>query len=184
MFRIGCCAGAHALNWRDESTPMSSTQANQARNSRIEIRTAERRVLIDGNAAKLGARAFDVLQALYERRDRLVTKNELFEVVWPGVVVEENNLQVQISTLRKLLAPGTIATVPGRGYQYTGVDAAEAVRTGHLERADASTHAARTLGRSRTVLGASGDAREINEQRAHDDVLVELRRTFAADDLE
>jgi tetratricopeptide (TPR) repeat protein len=44
--------------------------------------------------------------------------------------------------------------------------------------------AARALGRSRTVLGASGDAREINEQRAHDDVLAALRRTFAADDLE
>jgi DNA-binding winged helix-turn-helix (wHTH) protein len=122
---------------------MSSTQASQARNSRIEIRSGERRVLIDGKTAKLGARAFDVLQALYERRDRLMTKNELFEVVWPGVVVEENNLQVQISTLRKLLGPGTIATIPGRGYQYTGVDdahaAAAAVRADHLERSDGAS---------------------------------------------
>src|SRR5262247_123466 len=97
-------------------------QSGQPRSSRVEIRSAERRVLIDGQPARLGARAFDVLQALYERRDRLMTKNELLEVVWPGVVVEENNLQVQISTLRKLLGPGTIATIPGRGYQYTGVD--------------------------------------------------------------
>ena len=46
----------------------------------------------------LGARAFDVLQALIERRERVVTKDELLDLVWPGVVVEENNLQVQIST--------------------------------------------------------------------------------------
>ena len=129
---------------------MSSTQASQARNPRIEIRSAERRVLIDGTTAKLGARAFDVLQALYERRDRLMTKNELLEIVWPGVVVEENNLQVQISTLRKLLGPGTIATIPGRGYQYTGVDdaagAAAAVRTDNLEHTDASSAGAPAVG--------------------------------------
>ena len=51
----------------------------------------------------LGARAFDLLLALVERRDRLVTKHELLDVVWPGLVVEENNLQVQVSALRKLL---------------------------------------------------------------------------------
>jgi len=104
---------------------MSSIQSEPGRHAHIEIRGAERQLLIDGKAAKLGARAFDVLLALYERRDRLVTKNELIEVVWPGVVVEENNLQVQISTLRKLLGPRTITTIPGRGYQFTlGVDTA------------------------------------------------------------
>ena len=67
----------------------------------------------------LGQRAFDVLHALIERRERLVAKNELLDLVWPGVVVEENNLQVQISSLRKLLGPEAIATVPGRGYRFT-----------------------------------------------------------------
>ncbi len=78
-----------------------------------------RQLLIDGQSAKLGARAFDVLLALVERRDRTVSKNELFELVWPGVVVEENNLQVHISTLRKLLGPQAISTIPGRGYRFT-----------------------------------------------------------------
>ena len=78
----------------------------------------------------LGARAFDVLQALIERRERLVTKNELLDLVWPGVVVEENNLQVQISTLRKLLGPLAIATIPGRGYRFTAeVDGAPDTQT-------------------------------------------------------
>ncbi|MGH8797592.1 MAG: ATP-binding protein, partial [Caldimonas sp.] len=49
----------------------------------------------------------------------LVTKNELLDLVWPGLVVEENNLQVQISSLRKLLGPQAIATIPGRGYRFT-----------------------------------------------------------------
>jgi len=85
-----------------------------------QLDVAQRRLLIDGQPAKLGARAFDVLLALLERRDRTVNKNELFDLVWPGVVVEENNLQVHISTLRKVLGPQTIATIPGRGYRFTG----------------------------------------------------------------
>jgi predicted ATPase/DNA-binding winged helix-turn-helix (wHTH) protein len=80
---------------------------------------SRRRLLLEGKPAKLGARAFDLLAALAQRRERAVSKHELFELVWPGVVVEENNLQVQISTLRKLLGPDAIATIPGRGYQFT-----------------------------------------------------------------
>jgi len=68
---------------------------------------------------KLGGRAFDVLLALVERRERTVSKNELMELVWPTVVVEENNLQVQVVALRKLLGPQAIATIPGRGYRFT-----------------------------------------------------------------
>ncbi len=47
-----------------------------------------------------------------------VGKAELLDLVWPGLVVEENNLQVQISALRKVLGPAAIATVPGRGYRF------------------------------------------------------------------
>jgi DNA-binding winged helix-turn-helix (wHTH) protein len=86
---------------------------------RIEVRAAERQLLVDGEPAKLGARAFDVLLALVDRRDRTVTKNELLDCVWPGLVVEENNLQVHISSLRKLLGAQVIATIPGRGYRFT-----------------------------------------------------------------
>ncbi|HEU0204753.1 MAG TPA: transcriptional regulator, partial [Burkholderiaceae bacterium] len=54
---------------------------------RVEVRPADRQLLIDGVPAVLGARAFDVLLALIERRDRVVTKNELLDLVWPGLVV-------------------------------------------------------------------------------------------------
>jgi len=86
---------------------------------KVEVRPGTRELLLDGMPAKLGARAFDVLLTLIERRDRVVGKDELLEAVWPGMVVEENNLQVQISTLRKLLGAQAIATVPGLGYRFT-----------------------------------------------------------------
>jgi predicted ATPase/DNA-binding winged helix-turn-helix (wHTH) protein len=85
---------------------------------RFEIRPAERALHVDGQPAALGARAFDVLLVLAQRREQLVTKQELLDLVWPGVVVEEHNITAQISILRKLLGPQVIATVPGRGYQF------------------------------------------------------------------
>ncbi|WP_418316236.1 ATP-binding protein [Piscinibacter sakaiensis] len=93
--------------------------ACEIRFDRCRLRLGERMLLIDDEPAKLGARAFDLLVALIERRDRTVGKNELLELVWPGLVVEENNLQVQVSALRKLLGPQAIATIPGRGYRFT-----------------------------------------------------------------
>ena len=88
----------------------------------IEIRVAERRVLVGGQPVSLGSRAFDLLLALAERRDRVATKDELLEAAWPGLVVEENNLSVQVSAIRRALGPGILATVAGRGYRLTGVD--------------------------------------------------------------
>jgi predicted ATPase/DNA-binding winged helix-turn-helix (wHTH) protein len=86
---------------------------------RFELAPAERQLTIGGAPATVGARAFDLLLALVERRDRVVPKSELLDLVWPGLVVEENNLQVQVSALRKLLGPAVIATVAGRGYRFT-----------------------------------------------------------------
>ncbi len=83
-----------------------------------------RRLLNDGDAVvTLGARAFDLLVALVEARDRTITKAELIRRVWPGNAVEENNLTVNISVLRKGLReqPGArhyIRTIPGRGYRF------------------------------------------------------------------
>ncbi len=84
----------------------------------VEIDATQRRVLMQGAPTKLGARAFDVLLALVERRERVVPKRELMDVVWPRLVVEENNLLVHMVSLRKLLGPQAIATIPGRGYRF------------------------------------------------------------------
>jgi TolB-like protein/Flp pilus assembly protein TadD len=87
--------------------------------SNFVLRPLERQLLSGGQPLTLGARAFDVLSALVARAGDLVSKSELFELVWPGVIVEENNLQVHISTLRKLIGAELIATIPGRGYRFT-----------------------------------------------------------------
>jgi predicted ATPase/DNA-binding winged helix-turn-helix (wHTH) protein len=91
---------------------------NRLRFGRFELRPVERQLTIDGQPAEVGGRALDLLLALVERRDRVVTKNELLDLVWPGLVVEEGNIKVQVSTLRKLLGPQALATVPGRGYRF------------------------------------------------------------------
>ena len=83
---------------------------------------SRRRQLLAGDApVELGSRAFDVLMVLLESRGSLVTKDELLDRVWPGIVVEENNIQVQISSLRKALGEdrNMILTAPLRGYRFT-----------------------------------------------------------------
>ena len=85
----------------------------------VEIRPAERRVLRAGVPQPLGGRAFDLLLALIDRRGEVLSKDELMRQIWPGLVVEENNLTVHMSALRKAIGPTAISTVPGRGYQFT-----------------------------------------------------------------
>jgi len=86
---------------------------------RFRLVPGERRLLQDDRPVKLGGRAFDTLLVLVQERERAVPKGELMERVWPHLVVEENNLQVQIAALRKILGQETIATIPARGYQFT-----------------------------------------------------------------
>ncbi len=85
---------------------------------RFELQSHERRLLENGQPVALGARAFDLLVVLVGRAGQLVAKNDLLTLVWPGLVVEENNLQVQVSTLRKVLGQSALTTIPGRGYRF------------------------------------------------------------------
>jgi DNA-binding winged helix-turn-helix (wHTH) protein len=76
-------------------------------------------LLADGVAVELGARAFDLLLVLLEADGALVTKEELLNRVWPGIVASKENLKVQISALRKALGAdrNLIRTEFGRGYR-------------------------------------------------------------------
>ncbi len=96
-----------------------NTPHSEYRFGRFALQPTERRLLADGEAQSIGPRAFDVLVALVERAGQLVDKNALLDRVWPGLVVEENNLQVQVSALRKILGATAIATVAGSGYRFT-----------------------------------------------------------------
>jgi DNA-binding winged helix-turn-helix (wHTH) protein len=84
----------------------------------VEIDLETRGLAVGGKPAKLGSRAFDLLMVLVERRDRVVTKAELLDLVWPGLFVEENNLATQIKSLRRILGHQAFSTVPGRGYRF------------------------------------------------------------------
>ena len=77
-----------------------------------------RKLTRHGIELPLGARAFDMLCFLIENRNRVVTKAEILDAVWPEIAVEESNLTVQVSALRKALGRKALATIPGRGYQF------------------------------------------------------------------
>jgi len=89
----------------------------------FQLLAARRELLAHGVPVTLGQRAFEILLVLVNRHGQLVTKDELMAEVWPGVVVEENNIQVHISALRKVLATAGdgeryLLTVAGRGYRF------------------------------------------------------------------
>ncbi|SDP80997.1 TolB amino-terminal domain-containing protein [Phyllobacterium sp. YR620] len=82
-------------------------------------------LLRNNEPVTVGYRGIKLLAALVERSGEILGKAELMDAAWPGVVVEEGNLTVQIAQLRKLLGPATdggewISTVPRVGYRFTG----------------------------------------------------------------
>lgn len=83
----------------------------------FELLPSERMLLSGGSPLELGARAFDLLLVLVGNAGRLVSKAALIEHVWPGLIVEENNLPAQIANLRRVLGAEAIRTVPGFGYR-------------------------------------------------------------------
>ena len=91
----------------------------------------DRRLLLaNGSPVALTSRAYDVLEFLVRNRDRVVTREEIIAHVWNGVTVGENNLSVQVSTLRQVLSVYVDPTIliinmPGRGYRFIGKIASE-----------------------------------------------------------
>lgn len=127
------------------------------------LRPAQRELLVGGVPVPLGRRAFDLLLALAERQGELVRKAELLEAAWPGLVVEENNISVQISTLRRLLGAQAIATVPGLGYRLS------ATPIGAERQADrpATMPPAGMLPQPAPPAGLFGRANEVAQVLAH-----------------
>ncbi len=84
---------------------------------------SKRRLLRDGEPVQLTPKAFETLLALVQQSGRTVEKDDLMRRVWGGAVVEENNLNQNITALRKCLgdtrqASRYIATIPGLGYRF------------------------------------------------------------------
>ena len=78
-----------------------------------------RQLLAEGRRLPLGRRALDILSVLAEARGEIVTKDEILAAAWPGVIVEENAIQVHVAALRKALGPEALrlSTVRGVGYR-------------------------------------------------------------------
>ncbi|MGF7132779.1 putative ATPase/DNA-binding winged helix-turn-helix (wHTH) protein [Paraburkholderia sp. EB58] len=127
-----------------------------------ELRTLNGR----SGRVRIGARAFDILMYLATSRGRLVTKDELIRHVWPDTIVEENNLQVHLSALRKALGAdrNLIVTLTGRGYQLAG----------HFTRAQETT-AAQTARNARVPRRIIGDLpAQVGELYGRENVIQEI----------
>jgi DNA-binding winged helix-turn-helix (wHTH) protein len=110
----------------------------------FELSRSRRTLLRNGQAVALLPKTFEVLAWLVENPGRILAKEEILKAVWRESYVEENNLTQHISLLRKALADRArcIATIPGRGYQFTAEVAAESPANGfsHAGRNGLSAH--------------------------------------------
>ena len=129
---------------------------------RFRLVPRRRQLLADGRPVELGTRAFDLLMVLIEADGALVTKNELQALVWPGIFVEETNLKVQISALRKALGEDrdSIQTETGRGYRFIA-----AIRSTNAGPEPCSTPDA-TEAPTETMTAASSDVSTVVAQLA------------------
>lgn len=89
----------------------------------FQLFPARQLLLEAGRPVRLGSRALEILAALVDRPGELVSKRELIARVWPNTVVEESNLKVHVSALRRVLGDGRgsnryLLNVPGRGYRF------------------------------------------------------------------
>ena len=88
----------------------------------------QRELSREGVRVQLGSRTMDILCELASAKGDVVSKDQLLERVWPGLSVEDGNIHVHISALRKALDEGAggksfVVTVPGRGYRLIGLHA-------------------------------------------------------------
>lgn len=89
----------------------------------FELDAAHRRLAREGETLSLHPKAFDLLVFLAENAGRVVTKDEILDAVWANQFVDEGNLKVQMSALRKVLGERKndhrfLVTIPGKGYKF------------------------------------------------------------------
>ena len=124
----------------------------------------DRRLLVDGKSVEIGSRAFDLLMVLIEARGAVVGKEEIMGRVWPRLLVDEANLRVQMSLLRKFLGDDgdIIKNIPGRGYLLAADLTATSVEAVHPPRAP-GVRQARLRKRSDPLIAVVDDDRATRE---------------------
>lgn len=101
---------------------MSPSSRDMLEFGEFQLDVAERRLLRNGQPLSLPPKLFDLLALLAQNPGKLMDKDQLLEKLWPGTHVEESNLSVNVSALRRALGEGAafIETVPKRGYRFVG----------------------------------------------------------------
>jgi DNA-binding winged helix-turn-helix (wHTH) protein len=120
---------------KHKQTMSSSCVHRTLRFGPFELLSGKRVLRRAGVTLSLGGRAFDILVYLAERPGKVIGKKELIDHVWSAITVEEVNLRVHVTVIRKALEDGQfgnryIATVKGRGYSFIeSVVVSKAART-------------------------------------------------------
>jgi predicted ATPase/DNA-binding winged helix-turn-helix (wHTH) protein len=126
-------------------------------------------VLLDGGKAqRLGSRALAILTALVERPGEVVSKSDLMSVAWPDTHVEDDNLKVHVSALRRALGDGSggtryIVSVSGRGYAFVApvtVDRVDEAPTEGSDNHNLPPQLTRLVGRAEPVTHLSQECRD------------------------
>src|SRR6185369_7227336 len=89
----------------------------------FQLDVPKRQLLRGGEIVELKPKAFDLLRVLVENSGKLLSKDDLFRMVWENQIVEESNLTVNMSQIRRALGekanqPRFITTVSGQGYRF------------------------------------------------------------------
>ncbi|TIS88509.1 winged helix-turn-helix domain-containing protein [Mesorhizobium sp.] len=101
----------------------AATEAEIIAFGRFRLTPSTRMLIRNGVPVRLGARAIELLIVLVEHAGSVVSKEQLLDLVWPDVAVEESNLRVHIAALRRALGDSRtgshfIINLPGRGYSF------------------------------------------------------------------
>jgi DNA-binding winged helix-turn-helix (wHTH) protein len=99
---------------------MDTAAPDRFRFGRFALDTRRRVLLDEGRRIELPVKAYEALVVLVRNAGRLVERSQLMDEVWPGLIVDDNNLNQAVAALRRALGDDLITTVPRRGYQFVG----------------------------------------------------------------
>src|SRR5262245_61513023 len=121
---------------RPDLTALAVKPVNRFAFGQFELIPGCQLLLKDGKPVRIGGRAFDILTVLVQHQGNVVSKRQVMSHAWPGMIVDEGNLKVNVAALRRVLGedpdqPRYIATVVGRGYRFI-----TPVRSCYLDDAD------------------------------------------------
>ena len=102
---------------------MSQQDTDHIAFAEFELDRTHRKLYRDGQPVALYGKTLDLLSFFLDNTGEIVSKDQILENVWPDQFVEESNLSVQVSALRKALGeraddPRFLITIPGKGYKF------------------------------------------------------------------